>query len=76
LYVDDRKITLFVNKVLGFTILNYLRGMYCGILASLDGVFLILCLLICIWIHSTSHSFTSTCNYGWRQWCTCETLLV
>jgi len=37
-YVDDRKITLSVNKVLGFTILNHLWGMYYGILASLDGV--------------------------------------
>jgi len=40
------KITLFVNKVWGSTILNHLQGMYYKILASLDGVFVILCLLV------------------------------
>jgi len=46
LYVDDHKIMLFVNNVLSFTILNHLQGRYYGILASLDGVFVILCLSV------------------------------
>jgi len=43
--------------------------MYYVILASLDGVFVILCLLVYIWICCTSHSFTGTSSYGWQQWC-------
>jgi len=46
---------LFVNKVLGFTILNHIQGKYYGILASLDGVFVILCLSV--YIDSFHQSF-------------------